>query len=168
MASLDDFAKDIAMFRSSAAAVLAALALSSIPASAQQRVQAGVLECRGGESISFVVGSVSEFTCTYRPDIGPVQGYRAKLTRAGIDVGVTAVSGLAWGVLAPTNQIGLGDLSGNYGGATAGGAFVVGAGANVMYGGSNNSFALQPLSLEGQVGLNVYAGVAGLELRFGQ
>ena len=65
-------------------------------------------------------------------------------------------------------QIGLGDLSGNYGGATAGGAFVIGAGANVMYGGSNNSFALQPLSLEGQVGLNVYAGVAGLELRFGQ
>ena len=51
---------------------------------------------------------------------------------------------------------------------TAGGAFVVGAGANVMYGGSNNSVALQPLSVEGQVGLNVYAGVAGLELRFGQ
>jgi hypothetical protein len=38
----------------------------------------------------------------------------------------------------------------------------------VLYGGSNNSFALQPLSIEGQVGLNVYAGVAGLELRFGQ
>ena len=155
------------MFRLSAAAALAALALVFAPASAQQ-VQAGVLECRGGESISFIVGSVSEFTCIYRPNFGPAQAYRARLTRAGVDVGVTAVSGLAWGVFAPTNQIGLGDLSGNYGGATAGGAFVVGAGANVMYGGSNNSFALQPLSLEGQVGLNVYAGVAGLELRFGQ
>ena len=155
------------MFRLSAAAALAALALSSIPASAQQ-VQVGALECRGGESISFIVGSVSELTCIFRPNFGPVQAYRARLTRAGVDVGVTAVSGLAWGVFAPTNQIGLGDLSGNYGGATAGGAFVIGAGANVMYGGSNNSFALQPLSLEGQVGLNVYAGVAGLELRFGQ
>jgi len=155
------------MFRFSAAAALAALALSSVPASAQQ-VQVGALECRGGESISFIVGSVSELTCVFRPNVGPVQAYRARLTRAGVDVGVTAVSGLAWGVFAPTNQIGLGDLSGNYGGATAGGAFVVGAGANVMYGGSNNSFALQPLSLEGQVGLNVYAGVAGLELRFGQ
>ena len=156
------------MIRLSAMAAFAALALSSAPAAAQQQVQAGMLECRGGESISFVVGSVSEFNCIYRPNIGPVQAYRARLTRAGIDVGVTAVSGLAWGVFAPTNQIGLGDLSGNYGGATAGGAFVFGAGANVMYGGSNNSFALQPLSIEGQVGLNVYAGVAGLELRFGQ
>lgn len=155
------------MFRLSALAALAVFALSSAPASAQQ-VQAGMLECRGGESISFIVGSVSEFNCIYRPDFGPAQQYRARLTRAGVDVGVTAVSGLAWAVFAPTNQIGLGDLSGNYGGATAGGAFVVGAGANVMYGGSNNSFALQPLSLEGQVGLNVYAGVAGLELRFGQ
>ena len=154
------------MFRLSALAALAVFALSSAPASAQ--VQAGMLECRGGESISFIIGSVSEFNCIYRPDFGPAQQYRARLTRAGIDVGVTAVSGLAWAVFAPTNQIGLGDLSGNYGGATAGGAFVIGAGANVMYGGSNNSFALQPLSLEGQVGLNVYAGVAGLELRFGQ
>lgn len=155
------------MFRLSAIAALLTLAVSSVPASAQQ-VQAGVLECRGGESISFIVGSVSEFNCIYRPDFGPAQQYRARLTRAGIDVGVTAVSGLGWAVFAPTNQIGLGDLSGNYGGATAGGAFVIGGGANVMYGGSNNSFALQPLSLEGQVGLNVYAGVAGLELRFGQ
>ncbi|MES1155848.1 MAG: DUF992 domain-containing protein, partial [Pseudorhodoplanes sp.] len=40
--------------------------------------------------------------------------------------------------------------------------------ANVLYGGSNNSFALQPLSVEGQIGLNIFAGVAGLELRFGQ
>jgi hypothetical protein len=146
MAVLPDLQRILPMFRLSAVAAFAALALSSIPASAQQ-VQAGVLECRGGESISFVVGSVSEFTCNYRPNFGPVQAYRARLTRAGVDVGVTAVSGLAWGVFAPTNQIGLGDLSGNYGGATAGGAFVVGAGANVMYGGSNNSFcaaALEP------------------------
>ena len=155
------------MLRLSALAVFAALVSSTVPASAQQ-VQAGALECRGGESISFIVGSVSEFNCIFRPNVGPAQQYRARLTRAGVDVGVTAVSGLGWAVFAPTNVIGLGDLSGNYGGATAGGAFVIGGGANVMYGGSNNSFALQPLSLEGQVGINVYAGVAGLELRFEQ
>jgi hypothetical protein len=155
------------MFRLTAIAALAALALSSIPASAQV-TQIGTLECRGGESISFIVGSVSDLTCTYRPDYGPVQAYRATLRRAGVDVGVTSVSGLVWRVAAPTNQIGLGDLSGNYGGVTAGGAFVIGAGANVMYGGSNNSIALQPLSVEGQAGINAYAGVAGLELRFGQ
>jgi len=155
------------MFRLCAIATLVMLAASSVPASAQQ-VQAGVLECRGGESISFIVGSVSNLTCTYRPDFGPVQAYRATIRRAGVDLGVTAVSGLVWRVIAPTNQIGLGDLSGNYGGVTAGAAVVVGATANVLYGGSNNSVALQPLSVEGQAGLNVFAGVAGMELRFGQ
>jgi hypothetical protein len=154
------------MIRSSLFAALMLVSASAIPASAQQQVQAGVLECRGGGSIGFVIGSVTELSCIYRPDFGPRQLYTAVMRRAGVDLGGTAVSSLVWGVFAPTQQIGLGDLSGNYGGVTAGAAVGVGAGANVMYGGSNNSFALQPLSVEGQVGLNVFAGVAGLELRF--
>jgi len=146
---------------------LALLALSSIPSSAQQ-VQAGVLECTGGETVGFVIGSVTDLNCVYRPDIGPRQAYRATIRRAGVDVGATAVSSLVWGVFAPTQQIGLGDLSGNYGGVTAGATIGAGLGANVLYGGSNNSFALQPLSVGGQVGLNVFAGIAGMELRFGR
>jgi hypothetical protein len=156
------------MFRLSALAALMLLAGSAAPASAQQQVQAGMLECRGAGSVGFVIGSVTELSCIYRPDVGPRQAYRAIIRRAGIDLGATAVSSLAWGVFAPTQQIGLGDLSGDYGGVTAGAAVGAGLGANVLYGGSNNSFALQPLSVEGQVGLNVFAGVAGMELRFGQ
>jgi hypothetical protein len=151
----------------SALAGLALLAISSAPSSAQQ-VQAGVLECTGGETVGFVIGSVTDLNCIYRPDIGPRQAYRAIIRRAGVDVGATAVSSLVWGVFAPTQQIGLGDLSGNYGGVTAGATVGAGLGANVLYGGSNNSFALQPLSVGGQVGLNVFAGVAGMELRFGR
>jgi hypothetical protein len=154
------------MLRSSLFAAVMLVSASAMPASAQQQVQAGVLECRGGGSVGFVIGSVTELSCIYRPDFGPRQLYTAVMRRAGVDLGGTAVSSLVWGVFAPTQQIGLGDLSGNYGGVTAGAAVGVGAGANVMYGGSNNSFALQPLSVEGQVGLNVFAGVAGLELRF--
>jgi hypothetical protein len=154
------------MLRSSLFAALMLVAAQVTPASAQQQVQAGVLECRGGGSVGFVIGSVTELSCIFRPDFGPRQLYTAVMRRAGVDLGGTAVSSLVWGVFAPTQQIGLGDLSGNYGGVTAGAAVGVGAGANVMYGGSNNSFALQPLSVEGQVGLNVFAGVAGLELRF--
>ena len=153
------------MFRSSLCAAVMLVTAQAMPASAQQ-VQAGVLECRGGGSIGFVIGSVTELSCIYRPDFGPRQLYRAVLSRAGVDLGATAVSALVWGVFAPTQQIGFGDLSGNYGGVTAGAAVGVGAGANVLYGGSNNSYALQPLSVEGQVGLNVFAGLAGLELRF--
>ena len=43
-----------------------------------------------------------------------------------------------------------------------------GPGGNVLVGGSNNSIALQPLSLQGQVGLNVAAGLESLELRPGR
>ncbi|HWV40727.1 DUF992 domain-containing protein [Pseudorhodoplanes sp.] len=149
--------------------LLAALMLASAqlsPASAQQGVQAGILECRSGGTVGFIIGSVTELSCIFRPDFGPIQPYRATLSRAGVDVGATAVSALTWAVFAPTQQLGLGDLSGNYGGVTAGATVVVGAGANVLYGGSNNSVALQPLSVEGSVGLNVFAGVAGMTLRF--
>ena len=41
-------------------------------------------------------------------------------------------------------------------------------GANVLIGGSNRSVALQPLSVQGQVGLNVAAGVGALELHLAQ
>lgn len=155
------------MLRKTVLAALTALSFSIIPASAQQ-VQTGLLECTGSGSISFVVGSVSDLNCIYRPNNGPAQAYRATMRRAGIDVGVTTVQGLAWAVFAPTVEIGLGDLSGNYGGVSAGGAVGPGLGANVLVGGSSNSFALQPLSVQGQVGLNLFAGVAGLELRFGR
>lgn len=146
------------MLRLSALAALAAVALSATSVSAQSgRLQVGVLECRGGESISFVVGSVTELSCVYRPDMGPPQAYRATVRRAGIDIGVTAVSGLIWGVLAPTREIGLGDISGNYAGFTAGAAIGVGLGANALVGGTSGSINLQVLSVSGQIGLNLAA-----------
>ena len=155
------------MFRKAAFAALALVSFSAAPASAQQ-VQAGVLECRSGGTVGYIIGSVTELSCIFRPDFGPRQLYRATLTRAGIDIGATAVTSLAWGVFAPTKQLGLGDLSGNFGGVTAGATVGIGLGANVLYGGSNNSVALQPLSVEGAVGLNVFGGIAGMALRFEQ
>ena len=73
----------------------------------------------------------------------------------------------AWrgAVFAPTRVLGPGDLAGTYGGASASATAVVGVGANVLVGGSNNTISLQPVSLQGQTGLGVAAGVAGLELR---
>ena len=86
----------------------------------------------------------------------------------GIDIGITQESSLAWGVWAPVARLGPGDLSGNYAGAQGSAAVGVGVGGNVLIGGSNNSIALQPLSLQGQVGLNVAAGLESLELRPGR
>jgi hypothetical protein len=41
----------------------------------------------------------------------------------------------------------------------------LGLGANVLIGGSRRSITLQPLSVEGQIGLNLALGVANLTLR---
>jgi hypothetical protein len=41
----------------------------------------------------------------------------------------------------------------------------VGAGANVLVGGTKKGFALQPINVEGETGANVAAGIAELELK---
>ncbi|MGB8082016.1 MAG: DUF992 domain-containing protein, partial [Pseudolabrys sp.] len=41
----------------------------------------------------------------------------------------------------------------------------LGAGANILLGGSNRTIALQPISLQGSIALNVVAGVSSLKLR---
>ena len=41
-----------------------------------------------------------------------------------------------------------------------------GVGANVLVGGSGNSISLQPVSIEGNTGLNVAGGVAEMTLTF--
>ena len=132
------------------------------------RVQVGVLECRGGSSIGFVVGSVTNLGCVLRVDGMPEDRYVATIHKVGIDLGITQESALAWGVFAPSVQLGPGGLSGNYAGAQGSASFGVGAGGNVLVGGSANSIALQPLSLQGQVGVSVAAGLESLELRPGR
>jgi hypothetical protein len=132
------------------------------------RVQVGVLECRGGASIGFIVGSVTNLGCVLRVEGVPEDRYVATIRKVGIDIGITEESALAWGVWAPVARLGPGDLAGNYAGAQGSASVGVGAGGNVLVGGSNNSIALQPLSLQGQVGLNVAAGLESLELRPGR
>jgi hypothetical protein len=137
-------------------------------ANAQERVQVGVLECRGGASIGFIVGSVTNLGCVLRIDGMPEDRYVATIRKVGVDLGITQETALAWGVFSPVRRLGPGDLSGNYAGAQGSASVGVGAGGNVLVGGSNNSISLQPLSLQGQVGLNVAAGLESLELRPGR
>ena len=133
-----------------------------------QRVEVGVLECRGGASVGFIVGSVTNLGCVLRVDGMPDDRYIATIRKVGVDLGITQESALAWGVYAPVARLGPGDLSGNYAGAQGSASVGVGVGGNVLVGGSSNSIALQPLSVQGQVGLNVAAGLESLELRPGR
>jgi hypothetical protein len=154
-----------------AGAALTMLAASIAGANAQapmQRVQVGVLECRGGASVGFIVGSVTNLGCVLRVDGVPDDRYIATIRKVGLDLGITQESALAWGVYAPAARLGPGDLSGNYAGAQGSATLGVGVGGNVLVGGSANSIALQPLSVQGQVGVNVAAGLESLELRPGR
>ena len=150
------------------AGIAAALTTSVAGASAQERVQVGVLECRGGASIGFIVGSVTHLGCVLRVEGRPEDRYVATIRKVGVDIGITQETALAWGVFAPVERLGPGDLSGDYAGAHGSAAVGVGLGGNVLVGGSNNSIALQPLSVQGQVGLSVAAGLESLELRPGR
>jgi len=147
----------------------ASLVASVATSNAQQRmVRVGVLECRGGASVGFIVGSVTNLGCVLRADGLPEDRYVATIRKVGLDIGITQETTLAWGVFAPVDRLGPGDLSGNYAGAQGSASVGVGVGGNALIGGSNNSIALQPLSVQGQVGLNVAAGLESLELRPGR
>jgi hypothetical protein len=145
---------------------LLAAALLGIAATTPARadVEVGTLTCRSGEAAAYIVVSGQPFRCSFTPSNGgPVQYYQAVIHRFGAQVGFSNYVRLAWAVFAPTPHVGPGSLAGGYGGVTAGAAVGVGVGANGLVGGAN-SFTLQPLSVQGEIGLNVIATVTGLNL----
>jgi hypothetical protein len=88
--------------------------------------------------------------------------YKANITKIGVDVGYTENKNIGWVVMSLNGEGA--DLSGTYVGVNAEATVGVGLGANALVGGLNKNFALQPLSVQGQTGLNVAAGVAALTL----
>jgi len=133
-------------------------------ASATPPVRAGILQCRGGQNVGFVVGSVTNLECVFQSEGRRPEPYIAKVQRIGLDLGVTAQTQLSWAVNAPNSRLGRGELAGSYGGVGANASIGIGGGGNFLVGGPANAYALQPLSVQGQTGLNVAAGIAGLEL----
>jgi hypothetical protein len=156
------------MFRTAFAAMAilaAALAMVVGPADAQpRRIQVGTLTCAMSASIGFIIGSQKNVNCVFRGQPGePEEGYTGTMTTIGLDIGITTGGVIVWTVFADTNRY-AGMLAGKYGGATAEISVAAGLGANVLVGGSNRTVALQPLSLQGQIGLDVAAGIGELEL----
>lgn len=149
------------------AAVAALSALIGGVAQAQtERLQAGQLTCDISGGFGLIIGSQRALSCTFTPSVfGPVEFYSGTLTKLGVDIGVTSGGVMVWAVYAPTSRP-AGALAGTYGGATAEATIGAGIGANVLIGGSNRTIELQPLSLQGQAGLNVAAGIAGIDLRW--
>jgi hypothetical protein len=148
-------------------AILSLAPLTVAPAVAQSPqgwVQAGVLSCRLNPSIGFVIFGHQSMECRFQPVAGPAQGYEGAINTVGLDLGVSNGGRLAWAVFGPAAGVPNGALAGEYVGASGDIGIGVGAGANVLVGGSNRSVALQPVSLEGSVALNVVAGLSQLKL----
>ena len=146
------------------AAALIGLALTAIPAHADAEV--GMLNCRSPGSTGYIVFSSRTFDCIFTPSTGaPPQYYQGTVQRFGAQIGFSNDVAMGWAVFAATAHVGPGALAGGYVGATGGVAIGVGGAANGLVGGLNNSFALQPISVEGGLGFNVIATVTGLELR---
>jgi hypothetical protein len=165
------------IFPTSVALLLSAVTATS--ASAQQTasvperraphsgVNVGSLNCRVAGGVGFVLGSSKELTCQFNRVDGTADHYAGSMKRFGVDIGFTTEAHVVWLVFAP-GDIAPGALTGSYGGATASATVGVGAGANVLIGVSNRQIALQPVSVEGSIGLNVAAGIGEVDLQYVQ
>jgi hypothetical protein len=131
-----------------------------------QGVQVGTLTCNVASGFGFVFGSSRAINCTFAPAGGPPRHYIGSIDRFGVDIGYISGGVLIWSVVAPTANIDPGSIAGTYAGATASATVGVGLGANVLVGGSGNSVALQPVSIQGTTGLNVAAGIAAMTLTY--
>jgi hypothetical protein len=154
------------MFRKAIGAAALVLAVASADPAAAQRVRAGALSCDISGGIGFIIGSQRQVRCTFSPDRGgPPDYYFGTISRFGLDIGATAGGHMVWAVFAEYWGPRPGVLAGEYAGASGEASVAVGLGANVLVGGSNRTVALQPITVQGQVGLNLAVGVAALRLR---
>jgi Protein of unknown function (DUF992) len=141
------------------------LALAAATAQAADRIKAGTLSCDVEGGIGLIIGSQKSMTCDFTP-VAPgwqPESYSGTINKLGLDIGATSGGQMVWAVFAAGSPA-PGALAGDYAGATAEATVAVGLGANVLVGGSGNSIALQPVSITGQTGINLAAGVALLQL----
>lgn len=142
-------------------AVLSCVIASSAEA---QVFRAGRLLCFSSARVGLIVGSTQSLRCEFQAATGHQYIYTGQIRRIGLDLGVTSGGVLSWAVLAKNSRIGPGTLRGTYVGGSGSVAFGPGLGANVLIGGSRRSIALQPISIEQNIGVNLAAGVTSLTL----
>ncbi len=157
--------------RRSIAAVLLAGVLAMVGGSAgdvraEAPVRIGLLSCQVDGATGRLLGSTRELSCIFESARQrPTERYAGQITRLGLDIGSTQYSDITWAVFSLTRAPqATGVLAGTYSGFS--GEFSVGAGlgANVLVGGLERSFVLQPISLQTSRGFNLAVGVAQMQL----
>ena len=149
----------------SAIALLALALAAATPASAQSQSQAGMLTCQLKPTIGLIIGSRQRMSCVFTmTNTGRRETYEGRITRLGLDIGISAGGRMVWLVRARGTRLPPRALTGLYVGASGDIALGIGVGANALIGGNDKSVVLQPLSLEASAGINLALGVAGLRL----
>lgn len=151
------------MIKTTIAAALFATGLMFVPAQAEG-VKLGTLTCQLDGNVGLLIGSVTQGECTYRGTDGKTKQYTAEFSRLGVDVGVTGNKTVVWAVFGVDGKSN-GGLKGTYTGINAEASAVIGVGVNALVGGFESGIVLNPVSVSGQTGLNVAAGVANLRLK---
>ena len=153
--------KKTALATAAAASIFAGIASISAEAAT---AKVGTLTCKGGKGVGLILGSKKTYDCVFKPTKGAPQNYEGSVTNVGFDIGFTSSVTIVWAVFSSTDLPNRA-LAGDYVGANADASLGVGAGTKILVGGSKNSVSLQPLSVQGQTGLNLSLGVADLSLR---
>jgi len=148
------------------AAVIGAFALASSAQAAEHGVKVGTLTCGVASGWGFIFGSTKDLHCVFRQNDRHAVHYSGSIAKYGVDIGYTEGGVLVWEVVAPTSDVRPGALDGDYVGVSAGATAGVGVGASVLVGGFDKSFSLQPLSVSGNEGLNVAAGIGSISLKY--
>ncbi len=145
--------------------VAAGMLAAPVVANAAQ-ADVGKLDCDVSKGIGVIVGSNQDLDCTYAPSAAgdSSQHYVGTITDFGLDVGTVEKGRMIWLVFNATREPVAG-LQGNYAGLTADASVGIGGGANVLVGGTGKTISLQPVSLEGNIGVNLAVGVAALKLQ---
>ncbi len=145
--------------RSISIGTIAAIAVLIAPAAAQRRLEReSACSTAHARAVNrLIVGSHQPMACRFTPmDHFRLRPIPASSNTIGLDVGFTAGGALAWAVFAPTSNPFPGALAGVYVGASAISPRCR-VGANVLFGGSGSTIALQPISLEGTVSVKSFA-----------
>jgi hypothetical protein len=146
-------------------ACLGAFVLNGAAMAAPHGVKVGILTCHVHSGWGYIVGSSKNIDCSYHPNGRREDRYSGNISKFGVDIGYTSGGTIVWDVVAPSSDIRPGALAGDYAGATASATVGAGLGAHVLVGGLDKSIALQPVSVEGNTGLNVAAGIGAISLR---
>jgi hypothetical protein len=153
------------MFDRTVAALAFVIASATAEPAAAQQVRAGLLTCDVSAGIGLIITSQKEVSCVFSPERSdiPREEYDGTITKFGLDLGIFGRGVMVWAVFTGT-VAGPGFLAGDYVGASGEATLGVGVGANVLVGGSNRTVTLQPVSVSGQIGINVALGVTSLQL----